>query len=130
MISASVVGPPILFYQGAPITFPTVAQWWGLPDPPYNARGSAQKVRMPGYKRLDLSFVGWQTETKRGREKKEQGLWVFSVYNLYAGKMPFVLHLLRPGPPTETPAGQPILTSSQLSIIGTSSRRCITISNF
>jgi hypothetical protein len=111
------VSANFVFITGAPITFPTsryVVQGYLIP---YNASGSRNNVRMPGYNRLDLSFRLDGKTMKRGKQRKNQDYWVFSVYNLYARKNPFSIYFAQTD--QRTPAGQPIPSqASQLSIIG------------
>jgi hypothetical protein len=112
------VSANFVFITGAPITFPTsryVVQGYLVP---YNASESRNNVRMPGYNRLDLSFRLEGKTIKRGKTRKNQDYWVFSVYNLYARKNPFSIYFAQAD--QRTPAGQPIPSqASQLSIIGT-----------
>jgi len=75
-------GMTFVYGTGAAITVPTGRfQYRGVTVPVYSDRNAA---RMPSYHRLDASYT---IETKKGR-----GSWVFSVYNLYGQKNPYLIN--------------------------------------
>ena len=45
--------------------------------------------RLPAYHRMDLSATLFP---KKARQRKIQGKWVFSVYNVYNRKNPFTIY--------------------------------------
>jgi len=72
----------IFTYQtGQPVTFPTGQyQYQGINVPVY---GNRNEDNLPSYHRIDISATLNPTKNK---DRKWQGEWVFSVYNLYGRK--------------------------------------------
>ncbi|MFT5336060.1 MAG: outer membrane cobalamin receptor [Sphingobacteriales bacterium] len=71
-----------VYGSGAPITSPTGRfNYRGVVVPVYSDRNSA---RMPAYHRLDASY---SIKSKKGR-----GQWVFSCYNIYGRKNPYLIN--------------------------------------
>ncbi|NHM01256.1 TonB-dependent receptor [Flavobacterium difficile] len=69
----------IFTYQtGQPVTFPTAQyQYQGINVPVY---GNRNEDNLPAYHRIDVSATLNPTKNK---DRKWQGEWVFSIYNLY-----------------------------------------------
>jgi len=75
-------------------------------------------VRIPNFHRLDVAATLKNRKTKRnGNAKKNEGYWVFSVYNVYGRRNPFSIYFAQAdervanGEPTRT-------TANRVSIIG------------
>lgn len=74
------------FISGTPTTFPTSRfeqQGYVIP---HNSNESRNNVRIPAYHRLDLSMT---IKGRKHDEKKWNGDWVISIYNVYSKKNPF-----------------------------------------
>lgn len=74
--------------SGTPTTFPTSRfeqQGYVIP---HNTNDARNNVRIPVYHRLDLSAT---LDTKR-KDKRWQGQWVFSIYNVYNRRNPFSIY--------------------------------------
>jgi len=72
--------------SGTPTTFPTTRFEQQGYIIPYNAFDSRNNVRIPAYHRLDVSAT---RQGKKNAERRWQGEWVFSVYNVYSKRNPF-----------------------------------------
>ena len=100
--------------SGTPTTFPTSRfeqQGYVIP---HNGNDTRNNVRIPTYHRLDVSAT---LEGKKNKERRWQGQWVFSVYNVYNRRNPFSIYFQQDA---NRPAiGQPVTTDAvQLSVIG------------
>ncbi len=107
-----------VFVTGAPTTFPTSR--FILQDIliPHNANDSRNNVRLPTYHRMDFSARLEGKKMRKGKKKKIEEYWVFSVYNLYARKNPFSIYFSQKD--VRVTEGNPINSQAvQLSIIGT-----------
>ncbi len=72
--------------SGTPTTFPTnryIQQGYVIPN---NSLESRNNVRIPLYHRLDISAT---LQGKKNPQRRWQGEWVFSIYNLYSKRNPF-----------------------------------------
>ncbi|MEO1259040.1 MAG: TonB-dependent receptor [Bacteroidota bacterium] len=100
--------------SGTPTTFPTSRfeqQGYVIP---HNANDTRNNVRIPTYHRLDVSAT---LEGKKNEERRWQGQWVFSVYNLYNRRNPFSIYFAQED--GRIPTGTPVNTEAvQLSVIG------------
>ncbi len=103
--------------SGTPSTFPTSrleVQGYLLP---YNYYNSRNNVRIPLFHRLDLSATLTGRKTRKGRARKNEDYWIFSIYNVYGRRNPFSIYFSQtddrpmPGVPIESQA-------TQVSIIG------------
>lgn len=76
------VGATFVYGTGAAVTFPTGRfEYYGTLVPVYGERNSN---RMPAYHRMD---IGCTLQSKKNKsDRKWDGEWVFSVYNLYFRK--------------------------------------------
>lgn len=81
-----------VFVTGSPSTFPTSRYVMQDLLIPYNANNSRNNVRLPTYHRLDVSCTLQGKKTRKGRNRKIEDNWVFSIYNLYARKNPFSIY--------------------------------------
>ena len=107
-----------VYTSGTPVTFPTsrfVVQNILIP---YNITDSRNNVRLPAYHRLDISFRLDGKSVKRGKDRKNQDYWVFSIYNVYGRKNPFSVYFSQKD--ERTPIGLvPDAQATQLAIVGT-----------
>ncbi len=72
-------GTNFVFQTGQPTNYPTGQfEFQGLVVPIYD--GSRNDERLPSYHRLDISAT---LTPRKNKNRKWQGEWVFSVYNLY-----------------------------------------------
>ncbi len=71
-------GTNFVFQTGRPVTYPNGQfQYNGLSIPTYSERNAD---RLPAYHRLDVSAT---LIPKKNKNRKWQGEWVFSIYNVY-----------------------------------------------
>lgn len=71
-------GTNFVFQTGRPVTYPNGQfQYNGLSIPTYSERNAD---RLPAYHRLDISAT---LTPKKNKNRKWQGEWVFSIYNVY-----------------------------------------------
>ena len=104
--------------SGTPTTFPTSRFQIQDYTVPLNYFDSRNNVRIPVFHRLDLSATLQGKSVRRGKNRKNEDYWVFSIYNAYARRNPFSIYFSQiddrplPGEPSETKA-------TQVSIIGT-----------
>jgi hypothetical protein len=100
--------------SGTPTTFPTSRfeqQGYVIP---HNANDARNNVRIPTYHRMDVSAT---LEGKKNDERRWQGQWVFSVYNVYNRRNPFSIYFQQQE--GRLPVGAPVNTEAiQLSVIG------------
>ncbi len=100
--------------SGTPNTFPThqiEIQGYAVP---HNSGSRRNNIRIPLYHRLDLSAT---LRSKEKSNRRYEGSWVFSVYNLYGRRNPFSVYFQ----PEEnrTPSGMPVQTEAiRISILG------------
>ena len=72
-------GTNLIFQTGQPTNYPTGQfEYQGLVIPIYD--GSRNDERLPAYHRLDISAT---LTPRKNKNRKLQGEWVFSIYNLY-----------------------------------------------
>jgi hypothetical protein len=106
------------FLSGTPTTFPTSrleVQSYLLP---YNFYNSRNNTRIPVYHRLDFSATLKGKTRRKGKDRKNEDYWVFSIYNAYARRNPFSIYFAQDD--TRPQMGQPIeAQATQVSIIGT-----------
>jgi hypothetical protein len=75
-------------------------------------------VRIPTFHRLDLSAtLTGKKVTRKGKQRKNEDYWVFSIYNAYGRRNPFSIYFSQA---EDRPVvGMPIETqATQVSIIG------------
>lgn len=107
-----------VFTSGTPATFPTSRFIVQNILIPYNITDSRNNVRLPAYHRLDISFRLDGKTIKKGKDRKNQDYWVFSIYNLYGRKNPFSIYFSQRD--ERTPTGLiPEAQATQLAIVGT-----------
>lgn len=107
-----------VFTSGTPTTFPTSR--YVIQDIliPHDGTEGRNNVRLPAYHRLDISFRLNGRTTKRGKTRKNEDYWMFSVYNLYARKNPFSIYFSQSDERVAT-GYNPESQATQLSIVGT-----------
>lgn len=106
------------YVSGTPTTFPTSRfQIQGFTIP-FNFGDGRNNVRIPDFHRLDFAATLKNKKTKRnGQPKKNQGYWVFSVYNAYGRRNPFSIYFAQAD--ERVPIGDPVTTTAtRVSIIG------------
>ena len=103
--------------SGTPTTFPTSrieVQDYLIPHNYYSSRNN---LRIPMFHRLDFSATLTGKKVKKGKQRKNEDYWVFSLYNVYNRRNPFSIYFAQsearpmPGVPIESQA-------TQVSIIG------------
>ena len=102
---------------GTPTTFPSDRiEVQGIVIP-YNADGSRNNIRIASYHRLDLSATLEGKKMRKGKPRKNESFWVFSVYNAYGRKNPFSIYFTQED--TRRALGQAVTTEArQVSILG------------
>ena len=97
-----------LYASGTPATFPTNRFEFDGIVVPHNAEDSRNNFRIAASHRLDLSLTLLPKKTN----KRWQGSWVFSIYNVYANRNPFSVFF-------QSDADNPLLTQAvRFSVIG------------
>ena len=106
------------FVSGTPTTFPSSRLTIGdLPPIPYNPNGARNNFRIPAYNRLDVAATLQGKKLRRGKPRKNESFWVFSIYNLYGRKNPFSIYFRQED--ERRAVGQEQVTEGRLvSIIG------------
>ncbi len=94
------------YHTGRPVTIPLSA--FKLENSTIAYYSGRNQYRIPDYHRLDLALV---VEGTNKKDKKAEGTWVFSVYNVYSRRNPYSVFF------KNSSAGIPV--PYQLSIIGT-----------
>lgn len=105
------------FVSGTPTTFP--ASRIVIQDKviPYNPGGARNNLRIPAYHRLDFSATLEGKKMRKGKPRKNDSFWVFSLYNVYGRKNPFSIYFRQED--ERRAAGEAFTTEGrQVSIIG------------
>ncbi len=106
------------YLTGTPTNFPDQRYEVQGYTIPLNSADTRNGVRIPDYHRLDLSFTLLGKEyNKRGKKRKFEDSYVFTIYNVYGRRNPFSIYFSQGSDRQEygTPAST---TATQLSIIG------------
>jgi len=106
------------YLTGTPTNFPDQRYEVQGYTIPLNSADSRNGVRIPDYHRLDLSFTLLGKEyNKKGKKRKFEDSYVFTVYNVYGRRNPFSIYFSQGSDRQEygTPAST---AATQLSIIG------------
>ncbi|MAY83042.1 MAG: hypothetical protein CMP59_02830 [Flavobacteriales bacterium] len=77
-----------VFSSGTPATFPTNRYEVQGIVLPHNVNNSRNNYRIPAYHRLDISAT---LVPRKNENRKIQGEWVFSIYNVYNRRNPFAI---------------------------------------
>ena len=103
--------------SGTPTTFPTSRMEVKNYLIPFDYYGSRNNLRIPVFHRLDFSATLNGKKKRKGKDRKNEDYWVFSVYNVYGRRNPFSIYFAQA---EDRPvAGVPIKTqATQVSIIG------------
>jgi hypothetical protein len=105
------------YKSGTPTTFPNGRYQIQGYTVPYIDGNSRNNFRIPSYHRLDLSATLYGKKERKGKIRKNEDFWVFSIYNVYNRRNPFSIYFAQQdervvnGALTETLA-------KQVSIIG------------
>ncbi|MDB4061496.1 TonB-dependent receptor [Vicingaceae bacterium] len=75
-----------VYSSGTPATFPTNRYEIQGVVLPHNDKDARNNYRIPDYHRLDISAT---LTPKKNKDRKFNGEWVFSVYNVYNRRNPF-----------------------------------------
>ncbi|MFY0653355.1 MAG: TonB-dependent receptor [Cyclobacteriaceae bacterium] len=103
---------------GTPTTFPSSRlNIEGLPPIPYNPDGARNNFRVPFYHRLDFSATLQGKKIRKGKPRKNESFWVFSLYNAYGRRNPFSIYFRQED--ARRAIGETLKTEArQVSIIG------------
>jgi len=102
------------YITGTPATFANGGYYQQGFFIPHNSNETRNNARIPDYHRMDISAT---LEGKKNEERRWQGRWVFSVYNLYNRRNAFSVYQRQDE--NRTVIGEPIKTGAfQLSVIG------------
>lgn len=77
-----------VYSTGTPATFPTNRYEIQGIVVPHNADNARNNYRIPAYHRLDLSAT---LVPRKNLDRRWQGEWVFSIYNVYSRRNPFAI---------------------------------------
>ena len=104
--------------SGTPTTFPTSRFQIQDYTIPFNFGDGRNNFRIRPFHRLDVSATLKGKTMKRGKKRKNENYWVFSIYNVYGRRNPFSVYFAQVD---ERPTlSSPIETqATQVSIIGT-----------
>lgn len=99
--------------SGTPISFANGGYYQQGYFVPHNSNDSRNNARIPLYHRLDLSA----TLGSKNKDKRWQGQWVFSIYNVYGRRNAFSVYQRQES--DRVPVGSAVSTEAiQLSIFG------------
>jgi hypothetical protein len=102
------------YISGTPTTFANGGYYQQGYFIPHNSEETRNNARIPDYHRMDVSAT---LEGKKNKDRRWQGRWVFSVYNLYNRRNAFSVYQRQDN--NRTAPGAPISTGAyQLSVIG------------
>ena len=103
-----------VYNTGTPATFPTSRFEQQGYVVPHNGNENRNNVRIPNYHRLD---IGATLQGKKNPNRRWQGEWVFSVYNLYNRRNPFSI-FFKQEDLRQNPGEQLTTEAVQLSVVG------------
>lgn len=102
------------YVTGTPTTFANGGYYQHGYFIPHNSNETRNNARIPDYHRLDLSAT---LEGKKNKDRRWQGRWVFSLYNVYNRRNAFSIFQRQDN--NRPLVGQPIKSSAyRLSVIG------------
>ena len=105
------------YVTGTPTTFPSSRIVIQDRVIPYNPDGGRNNLRVPAYHRLDLAATLQGKKMRRGKPRKNESFWVFSVFNVYGRRNPFSIYFTQED--ARRAMGQTLSTEArQVSIIG------------
>jgi len=103
--------------SGTPTTFPTSRLEIQNYLLPFDYFGARNNIRIPMFHRLDFSATLNGKKKRKGKDRKNEDYWVFSIYNVYGRRNPFSIYFSQAD--DRPVAGVPIETqATQVSIIG------------
>lgn len=80
------------FISGTPTTFPNARFTIQGRPIPYIHDGARNNLRVPSYNRLDIAATLQGKKMKKGKPRKNESYWVFSLYNVLGVKNPFSIY--------------------------------------
>jgi len=80
------------YITGTPATFPTNRYEFQGYTLAHNVGGGRNNNRIADYHRLDLSATLQGKKMKKGKERKNEDYWVFSLYNVYGRRNPYSVY--------------------------------------
>ncbi|MFT7032365.1 MAG: hypothetical protein ACJA2S_000864 [Cyclobacteriaceae bacterium] len=105
------------YVSGTPTTFPSsriVVQDRVIP---FSPDGGRNNLRVPSYHRLDFAATLQGKKMRKGKPRKNESFWVFSVFNVYGRRNPFSIYFTQED--SRRAIGQTLSTEArQVSIIG------------
>jgi hypothetical protein len=102
------------YISGTPISFANGGYYQQGFYIPHNSNESRNNARIPNYHRLDLSAT---LEGKKNPDRRWQGQWVFSIYNVYSRRNAFSVYQRQET--DRIAVGAPVTTEAiQLSVVG------------
>ncbi|MFK7932574.1 MAG: carboxypeptidase-like regulatory domain-containing protein [Saprospiraceae bacterium] len=102
------------YITGTPVTFANAGYYQQGYFVPHNSEQTRNNSRIPNYHRMDISAT---LEGKKNEERRWQGRWVFSVYNVYNRRNAFSVFQRQEN--NRTQVSMPVSTAAyQLSVIG------------
>lgn len=105
------------FVSGTPTTFPNGKfEVQGIPIP-FVYKDARNNLNIPSYHRLDIAATMQGKKFKKGKPRKNENYWVFSIYNIYGRKNPFSIYFKQED--ARAAVGQSLATEArQVSILG------------
>lgn len=100
--------------SGTPVSFANGGYYQQGFFIPHNSNETRNNARIPAYHRLDVSAT---LEGKKNKDRRWQGQWVFSIYNVYGRRNAFSVYQRQSQ--DRIGAGTPVTTEAvQLSVFG------------
>ena len=105
------------YKTGTPTTFPNARYQVQGFTIPYIEDNSRHNLRIPDFHRLDISATLHGKKERKGKVRKNEDFWVFSIYNVYARRNPFSIYFSQAD---ERPVNGALVesTATRVSIIG------------
>jgi len=105
------------FVSGAPITFPTSRYEIQGITVPHTDNGERNGFRLTDFHRLDLSLTLNGKEYKKGKKRKNEDYWTFSVFNVYARQNAFSIYF-NESDAQPAPGSRAITEANRFSVFG------------
>ncbi|NEQ54447.1 MAG: hypothetical protein F6K11_30675, partial [Leptolyngbya sp. SIO3F4] len=105
------------FVSGAPITFPTSRYEIQGITVPHTDNGERNGFRLTDFHRLDLSLTLNGKEYKKGKKRKNEDYWTFSVFNAYARQNAFSIYF-NESDAQPAPGSRAITEANRFSVFG------------
>jgi len=105
------------FVTGTPTTFPNARFTIQGRPIPYIHDNARNNLRIPSYHRLDIAATLQGKKMKKGKPRKNENYWVFSLYNIYGRRNPFSIYFKQED--ARVTMGERLATEArQVSILG------------